>query len=60
MPTLTIETEIIIHFDYQKSEKRTKDYPGCPESIEINEVETPQEDYLELCLWEARNEWKED
>ncbi len=71
MPTLELETTIKIHFDYNKAEKRTQTYPGCPEHIQINLIEIPgcvgfcvpeqkEEEKIEEWIWEARDEWKED
>ena len=36
--TTFIEIEVEIDFDYQPFEWATLEYPGCSESIEINEV----------------------
>ena len=27
-----------VHYDYQPEEKQTRDYPGCHEEVEINEI----------------------
>ena len=35
-----IEIDVEIDFDYDAPEKMTRDYPGYPESVFINEVTT--------------------
>ena len=37
--TIHLELEFEVDFDIQKEEKMTRNYPGCPADIEINEIE---------------------
>ena len=36
--TIWLEVEFQVDYDYQPYERATLEYPGCSESIEINEV----------------------
>ena len=36
--TIWLEIEFEVDYDYQPFERATLEYPGCSESVEINEV----------------------
>lgn len=71
MPFLELETTVKIHFEYWKEEPASRDYPGCPEHIQVNVVSIPgfvgfcvpqqkEEGKVEQWVWEAKDEWKEE
>jgi len=54
--------EVEIFFDYQPAEQLTRDYPGCPESIQISEVkiDSYEDEEVEDIVWMERDKWEED
>ena len=51
-----IEIPVRVYFDYQPPEKAEKHYPGCPASIEINQIDIERDKPLEDWLMEKYSE----
>jgi hypothetical protein len=43
-----VEIPVRVYFDYQPEEKEERHYPGCPASIEINDVDFEQRPILPI------------
>lgn len=46
-----IEIPVRVYFDYQPEEKATHTYPGCPSSIEINQIDIDTPDGQSVSDW---------
>jgi len=52
-----IEIPVRVYFDYQPDEKMTNTYPGCPASIEINDVDFEEHPNPNLINWQDIQDW---
>lgn len=51
MPTITlnsIQYGLVVEFDYQRAERRTREHPGCDEAVDITAITVNGVDVFDL------------
>jgi hypothetical protein len=44
--------DLVVTYDYEPAERQTLEYPGCPEQLDVVQVNHKGEDITELLDWE--------